>query len=520
MTEIIDNENADINIESRQFLNFYSIYPPYGFIGIERNEKTGELKYLILEPTLTDIDVALLEDIKIELLERVDIPLSILKDRIQMEDYLDRQIENVFKRYSKDIVEESKKKFIYYLMRDFLGYGKIDLLLKDPHIEDISCNGLNTPLYVWHQHYESIQTNIEYYEEAELDATISRLAYRSGHQISVAHPILEGTLPEGYRIHLTLDEVSKRGDTFTIRKFRTNPFTIVDLIKYGTLNARIAAYLWVLIENLRSVMICGATASGKTALLNSISMFIHPDLKVVTIEEVRELRLHENWIPMVTRSSFQPGVEEVNTFDLLKSALRQRPDYILVGEVRGEEVYTLFQSIAVGHGGLCTIHADSIQSVIKRLLSRPMNVPDIMLPLMNVMIQIKRVRKNDNIVRRVTEVAELIASPAVLTSQNGESVHVQDRFIWESDDDTYSDVPSLDLDFLSTYSTGGIFNVISEARHIPIEKLNEEHNKREVVLNWMVEKNLSSYEEVAQVIRDYYIDSEAVYNIARMGVNV
>lgn len=519
MEELLDNENVDMDIQTRQFLNFYSVNPPYGFVGIEREEKTGKLRYLLIEPTLTNIHADVLEDIKTDLLERMDIPLSVLKDMKQMEEYLGKQIENSFKRHSKEVAEESKKKFIYYLMRDFLGYGRIDLILKDPHIEDISCNGLNTPVYVWHQNYESIQTNIEYNDEPELDAAISRLAYRSGRQISVAHPILEGTLPEGYRIHLTLGEVSKRGDTFTIRKFRANPFTIIDLIRYGTMNARVAAYLWVLIENLRSVMICGATASGKTALLNSMSMFIHPDMKVVTIEEVQELRLHENWIPMVTRSSFQPGVEEITTFNLLKSALRQRPDFIVVGEVRGEEVYTLFQSIAVGHGGLCTIHADSIQSVIKRLLSRPMNVPEIMLPLMNVMIQIKRVKQDGQILRRVTKVAELTAPPVALASQNGESIHIHDRFTWQSEDDTFSDNPSLDLDFLLEKKEG-IFNLISEARHIPIEKLLEEHNKREVVLTWMVEKNMNRYEDVAQVIRDYYVNPEEVYNVARMGANV
>ena len=417
------------------------------------------------------------------------------------------------------MADESKKKFIYYLMRDFLGYGRIDILLKDPRIEDISCNGLRTPIYVWHQDHESIQTNIEYATEAELDVTVTRLAYRSGHQISVSHPILEGSLPEGYRIHLTLDEVSKRGDTFTIRKFRTNPFTIVDLIKYGTLDTRIAAYLWVLIENLRSVMICGATASGKTALLNSMSMFVHPDMKVVTIEEVRELRLHENWIPMVTRPSFQPGVEEVNTFDLLKSALRQRPDYIIVGEVRGEEAYTLFQSIAVGHGGLCTIHADSIKSVIKRLLSRPMNVPEMMLPLMNVMIQIKRVKYNDQILRRVTNVAEVTGLPLARSSRGEEGVQVHDRFSWKAENDTFEDTPPTDLDMLLNEGED-IFKLISQMRHIPIEKLEEEHNRREVVLKWMVKNDMTSYEEVAQVIRNYYFNAEDTYNTARLGAKI
>ena len=516
VVDILANEEEITDVQTHQFTNYYSVNPPFGSVGIIREENTGKLKYMVIEPTLSDRENNMLEELKTDLINRMSIPLSTLRDKKRMEEYLGVQIEKELKRHSQEIVEESKKKFIYYLMRDFLGYGRIDILLKDPHIEDISCNGLNTPIYVWHQNYESIQTYIVYNNEAELDAAISRLAYKSGHQISVARPILEGTLPEGYRVHITLDEVSKRGDTFSIRKFRSNPFTIIDLIRFGTLNTRMAAYLWVLIENLRSVMICGATASGKTALLNSMSMFIHPDMKVVTIEEVQELRLHENWIPLVARPSFHPGVEEINTFDLLKSALRQRPDFIIVGEVRGEEAYTLFQSIATGHGGLCTIHADSIKSVIRRLLSRPMNIPEVMLPLMNVMIQIKRVKVGDQTSRRVTKIAELTSLPEALSSQNLGSVHVHDQFTWHSEDDTFTDNPSLDLNVLIEKNEG-IFELISEARHVPLEKLKEEHNKREVVLKWMLVNRRYLYEDVAQVIRDYYINPEEVYNVARMG---
>jgi flagellar protein FlaI len=201
-----------------------------------------------------------------------------------MMEYLNKEIMDVFLKYKKDVAEESKGKYIYYLMRDFLGYGKIDVIMKDHKIEDISCNGVNTPIYVFHKDYESLPTNIIYETEKELSTIITRLAYKAKQQISVAHPILEGTLPEGHRAHITLDEISKRGDTFTIRKYSENPLTIVDLINFGTISLKIASYLWILVENLRSIMICGATASGKTALLNSICMFINPEKKVVTIE--------------------------------------------------------------------------------------------------------------------------------------------------------------------------------------------------------------------------------------------
>ena len=488
------------------FRDYYEVNPPFGFVGIALDEEAGKLRYLTLEPTLTEEEQEILTRLKGILIERMDIPLSVLKDEESMEAYLRDQIQRAFRRFKRQVAKESEDKYIYYLKRDFLGYGKIDLLMLDPNIEDISCNGLDTPLYIWHRNHESIPTNISYESPAELDAIVTRLAYKAGRQISVARPILEGTLPEGYRVHLTLDEVSTRGDTFTIRKFRHNPYTIVDLIRFGTVSASIAAYLWVLVDNLRSVMISGATASGKTTLLNSVCMFVRPEMKVVTIEEVRELRLHENWIPMVPRPSFQPGVDEVTLFDLLRSALRQRPDYIIVGEVRGEEAYTLFQSIATGHGGLCTIHSDTVDSVIKRLLTEPMNIPPLMFPLMNVVLQIRRVKVGDAVVRRATSVTEITG-----VTRDG-VVETQERFTWNPEYDRY--------DYIEPHGDEeDCFSQISKTRHIRLEQLFKEHERRETIISWMVNRGINTYDEVAKVVRNYYVNPDEVYNAARLGLD-
>jgi flagellar protein FlaI len=229
-------------------------------------------------------------------------------------------------------------------------------------------------------------------------------------------------------------------------------------------------------------------------------------MKVVTIEETRELRLHENWIPMVTRPSYQPGIQEITLFDLLKSALRQRPDYIVVGEVRGEEAYTLFQSIAVGHGGLCSIHADSQDSVIKRLVTRPMDIPPMMLPLMNCLIQIRRVTLSDRVARRVVSIAEIVDIDADLN----EPVLVN-RFKWDAETDTFAyNQPNLE--------EKSAFKVISQINQVPMEKLNEELDRREIIVKWMVGVGVRNYEDVADVIRNYYHNPEDVYNIARLGL--
>jgi flagellar protein FlaI len=497
-------EEVEGEASGYSFKEFYPVNSPYGFVGIQVDEDTGKGKYVTFEPTLDEDEWDTLDNIKDVLINSSDIPLQTLKDAELMEDYLREKMDDVFKRFKRKVPPEAKEKYIYYLMRDFLGYGKIDLLMKDLNIEDVSCNGVGTPIYVWHRRHESVPTNIVYETPRELNFIVTRIVYRTGNQISIAHPILEGTLPEGYRVHVTLDEVSKRGNTFTIRKYQPNPYTIIDMINFGTITPRMAAYFWILVENLRSIMILGAVASGKTSLLNAVAMFIPPEMKVVTIEEVRELRLHENWIPMVTRTSFQPGVQEVTLFDLLKSALRQRPDYIVVGEVRGEEAYTLFQSIAVGHGGVCTAHADSVEAAIKRLTSRPMDIPRAMLPLMNVFVQIRRVEVDGTIQRRVTTVTEVID----VTADGG--VQLQERFNWAGGNN-YTYVTPQDMG-------NNIFNVISRREHIPFEELQSELDKREIVLKWMVKRGIENYEEVAKVVRDYYFNPDEVFSLARMSL--
>jgi flagellar protein FlaI len=264
-----------------------------------------------------------------------------------------------------------------------------------------------------------------------------------------------------------------------------------------------AAYFWILVENLRSTIVAGATASGKTALLNSICTFIRPEMKVVTIEEVRELRLHENWIPMVTRPSFQAGVQEVTLFDLLKSSLRQRPDCIIVGEVRGEEAYTLFQSISVGHGGLCTIHAEDVETVEKRLLTKPMDIPSLLIPMMNAIVLISRTKFRDTVVRRVMDISEITG----VDNKTGTAMFKR-MFEWDPRDDSF-------VVKAKSIAESHVFKKIVDLRHVPIESILEELDKRELVLRWMTRRGIKSYDDVADVIRRYYLNPGDIYNRAR-----
>ena len=485
--------------------DFYAVNYPYGYVRIKIDKETGKPLYSTIEPSMTAEETQVLTRIKAVLKEEANVPLDVLKNESLAEKYLAIQIKRVMKTFRLKIPVESVEKFVYYVKRDFLGYGVLDIPMRDLNIEDISCNGVGIPIYVWHRYFESLPTNIVYRSREELDSFIMRLAYKTGHQISVSKPIMEGSLPEGFRVHLTLEDISKRGDTFTIRKVRSAPFTAIDLIKLGTMSPNMGAYFWILVENLRSIMIAGATASGKTAFLNSVAMFIRPEMKVVTIEEVLELRLHENWIPMVTRPTFQQGVQEVTLFDLLKSSLRQRPDYIIVGEIRGDEAYTLFQSISVGHGGLCTIHAEDVETVEKRLLNKPMNIPPMLIPMMNVVVLIRRIKLGNMTVRKVMEVSEIVD-----VDSNNRGVF---KKIYEWD--PQSCVFNLKV---KTINESYIFGKISDLRHISIKSLNDEMEKREVVLGWMAKKNIGSYDEVANIVRKYYQNPDEVYKKARLEI--
>ena len=237
-----------------------------------------------------------------------------------------------------------KKKVLYYIERQYLGYAELDPLMKDPNIEDISCDGAGVPIFLYHRIYGSLKSNVEFKDEEKLSDFVVNLAQKCGKHISIAEPMLDATMPDGSRIQMTLSkEVTTRGSTFTIRKFRSDPFTPVDMINFNTMSSEMMAYMWMIVENGTNALIAGGTASGKTSTLNALSLFIPHDSKIVSIEETREINLpHPNWIPGVARSGFgeivaDRMVGEIDMYDLMKAALRQRPEYILVGDIRGKE---------------------------------------------------------------------------------------------------------------------------------------------------------------------------------------
>ena len=496
--------------ETKKTASFREAYPikePYVYAAIIKHPETQKTLYEAIEPTLNQDEEKNLREVKSFLMEEVDVNLKEIETQEKAENYLREKTSEIIKKYKMKIPPEAIDKLTYYITRDFIGYGKIDPLMKDHLIEDISADGVNIPLYVWHRIYESIPTNIIFKDKEELDSFIVRMAYLSGKNISIASPMLDATLPDGSRIQLTYgSEVTRRGSTFTIRRFRVDPLTISDLISFNTVSSEMAAYLWYVIENRASVLVAGGVASGKTTMLNCLSMFIKPEMKIVSVEDTQELNLpHENWIPSVVRMGY--GREDLKSgtitlFDLLKAAVRQRPDYIIVGEVRGEEAYTLFQAMATGHLGMCTIHAESVESVINRLESEPMNIPRTLIATSDVIMVMRRTEIDGRPTRKVDTTTELTG-----INQGTCEVTTEEVFHWDQKEDKFAFEGN--SNFLEEYmkKTGA-----TEA------EVESELHRRKVVLEWAVHKGIRGHTDIANVIREYYANPNRVFQKARVGL--
>ncbi len=383
------------NMDSKySVIETYWVHNPHAKVKIASSE--SGMKYIAEEVKLSSAEERAYKKIVALITKELASPESLSED---INTYILSEAKRLSKKYKRSIGKfrpESWQKIYYYVIRDLAGYGTLDVLMNDPNIEDISCNGLNRPIYVWHRKYESIPTNLEFTQESDYDNFIVKLAHMGDKHISSAHPMLDAMLPGKHRLAATFRrEVSTFGSSFCVRKFREDPFSIIDLINIGTIDATIAAYFWILLENKMSMMIIGGTGAGKTSTLNALISLMKPHDKIVTVEEIAELNtLHENWVQLTSRQGFKFGQADetsISLFDLVKLSLRYRPDYIIVGEVRGEEAYALFQAVATGHGGICTMHADSLDHAAKRLTSPPMNVAEVYVPLMNVGIYISRV---------------------------------------------------------------------------------------------------------------------------------
>jgi len=476
-------------LDGHEEVERYWLNTPFAFASINYDGETSEHRYQVVEPQLTALERDLLErlfdDVRDPLLYREEVADD--PERALREELAER-----VREYGVDLEPESFHRLLYYLYRSFQGYGKIDPLMYDPHIEDVSCDGPGLPVFVYHDEYTDIETNITH-ETQELEDFVIQLAQRSGRHISVSDPVVSTTLPDGSRVELALgDEVTPKGSAFTIRKYADEPFTPIDLLEYGTFNLETLAYLWLAIESNKSLIFAGGTAAGKTTSMNAVSMFIPPRSKVITIEDTQELSLyHDNWLSSMTRERMSGS--DITMYDLLRSALRHRPEYIIVGEVRGGEAITLFQAMNTGHTTFSTLHADSVQTVINRLENEPINVPRPMVSSLDILCVQVLARSEGERVRRVRTLAEIEG----IDQRTGE-LDYSKTYAWSSTGDEF------------TGSNSELMAEIRDERGWSQSDLLRELRNRRRFLEYLRQEGVTDYRRFTAMVNKYYADPDRV----------
>ncbi len=461
-------------------------------------------QYDVLKQNYTTEEKILLDEIRENL---VDLAISSGENFQPNKDKLLNDIKAfLFNRFAgenqdKRIPNEYLDNLSHKLLRDIIGYGKIDSLIQDDELEEIMIIGINKPVYVYHRKHGMMKTNIRYDDEQELTDLIDSMARQINRRIDKESPILDGRLRDGSRINATIPPVSADGPSLTIRKFKKDPLTIIDLINSKTLSLELAAFLWLCFDGLgvrsANAIISGGTSSGKTTTLNALASFINPKERIITIEDTLELQIpHEHVIRMETRPSNVENKGELTMNDLVKNSLRQRPDRIIVGEVRAEEAITLFTALNTGHSGFGTLHSNSARETITRLTTKPMSVPKIMIQAIDFIIMQKRIYTPSGVsYRRISEVAEVVGSEEGV-------IQLNKIFEWNPETDSIENVS------ISSKTLTQIANLSGKSLY----EINKEIENRELLLKHMVNQNIHRENEVNTILEMYYANPQKVLN--------
>jgi len=382
----------------------------------------------------------------------------------------------------------------YEVYCEKVGSSLLEPFIRDIYIEDIHCSGVG-PIYIDHKIFKTIETTIALRENEELDAFALKLSEIVGKPASHREPIVDAKMPDGSRLNLVFGEdVSTRGSNFTIRKFAVNPISIAQIINWGTMSSLAAAYIWILLENKMSLWICGETASGKTTSLSALMCFMPRDYKIVSIEEVPEVHVpHKNWIREVVRDTTNSGSEEgVTMFALLKAALRQRPTYIIVGEVRGAEGNIAFQAMQTGHPSIATFHAATVGKLVQRLTNFPINVPKTHIDNLNAALFQSAVHdpETGRYKRRVLTINEILGYEPADQAYN---------FV-----EVFSFEPSTDEIVFRGLGTSYLLDqkiaVMKGYTGMDVRKIYDELYMRAEILEYMISLGILEYDEVLETL--------------------
>lgn len=479
------------NVIKKQFDSIgsnFDIVPQYN---VFKQKYSSEEKLLLSELRENLVDLAISSDESLQVNED-----KLLND---IKNFLFAKLAN--NSQNNAISNEYLDNLARKLFQDLVGYGEIDPLIRDDNLEEIMVIGIDKPVFVYHREYGMMKTNILFKDAGEVMNLIDSIARQINRRIDKESPILDGRLPDGSRVNATIPPISADGPSMTIRKFKRDPLTIIDLINSKTISVELAAFFWLCFDGLgvksANAIISGGTSSGKTTTLNALSSFINPKERIITIEDTLELQIpHEHVIRMETRP---PNVEnrgELTMNDLVKNSLRQRPDRIIVGEVRGSEAITLFTALNTGHSGFGTLHSNDARETITRLTNAPMSVPNIMISAIDFIIMQNRIYRSDGVsFRRISEVAEVSGIEEGV-------IQLNKIFEWDPQSDTIKNVG------ITSKTLTEIANVSGNS----LNSLYDEIKNREIVLQHMVDQNIRSIRDVSTVLEMYYLDSQKVLN--------
>lgn len=491
----------------KEFSFLYPVGDPM-FIHVYKLGTSGK-RYVTIEPTMSEDTLAKFERIQQAILKEAPYERA-HESREEFATVLERLMRRVTTFKESPVTGwlssrlsgfESKKILIterefetikYFMVRNIIEHGPLEPIIRDPFIEDIHSIG-TADLYVVHKVFGMMATNVRFMDAAHLDEFLRTMSERIGKPVSDAKPIIDGALPDGSRINIVYSEdVSRKGSSFTIRKFSEKPFTVTALIKFGTLNTEIAAYIWLCLENGMSVIVSGETASGKTTTLNAILTFINHNQKVYSAEDTPEVIAPQPvWQRLITRDVGPEG-SRVELFDLVRAALRSRPNYIIVGEVRGKEGSVMFQAMQTGHSVLSTFHAPSTKQLIQRFTGDPINVPIRFMDNLNAVVFQSSLYEGGRLIRRVISVDEIIRY-----SKDLDGVLTRSVFRWDPFTDTH-------------FFRGMNNSFILEEKIAPRLKFEDkrmvydELKARAKILKQMVDRNIVAYDDVNRIMGAYY----------------
>lgn len=472
--------------------------------GLKVNIKISETQnefvptYEVTVPGLGEATKILLGSLRSELLSLVPIDPTRIEDKEYLDELNQKYVQSsnlVIDKYLPSTTSDVKRILIAYIINIMLGLGDLEMPLADDNLEEIVVNNSKEPIWVFHKKFGWCKTNIKISEENVIYDDAEQIGRRVGRQISNLSPLMDAELPDGSRVNATLYPISQKGNTLTIRKFAKNPWTMPALIANKTISSDIAAILWMCVENEISILISGGTASGKTSFLNALSVFIPENHRVISVEETRELTLPSflHWVPMATRQPNPEGKGEVNLYNLMINALRQRPDIMLIGEIRTEkDAETLFEAIHTGHAVYGTVHADSAQDTIIRMTNPPINIPKLLLNAIGCVVTLFRHRRLG--IRRALEFGEMLKTG---------DVNVIYR--WNVRSDTFMQIADLSrlAEVMMLY--GGYSK----------PEINQEIKEKGSVLDWMIANNVFDVDAVGWIVANYYKDKDSVMAIVK-----